>query len=517
MLLPVTTFLTQLTGDVSLTSVARGDVLYRGASKWNNLAAGTSGLFLKSNGPSADPSWASVPAATPGGSSGQLQYNNAGAFGGTAALVYATSGALLTATAQANADVPITVKGTASQSGNLQEWYNATPALRARITSAGAFSNTGGQASSEIFGSGSTVTNTENSILGNGSSSAARLGVVVGYQSSIGSGGQQAVVLGSQSSANGDQAIAIGAGTAVSSDGTIGIGASQTIGTSRQRCMLVGSGFTVTTADQIGLGFGNSSEVPFSQAGECMLGSRSATAPTGYRLSIFGTSSTQGRVMFNFDGQWATSTDATRKTRLVGNVFGTTAQEFIRGESDGTYGLASFGGAIRASTQLIVQSQTATYTPEVVKGASSQSANLWELRKSDDTLYTAFDSTGNGFVKPVTFALALGTPATTGTNKTNVVQAPYAGKIIKAWAIAKTGPTGADLIFDINLNGTSIWASTQANRVKIVATATTGTQTSFDTTTFAAGDQFTIDIDQIGSTIAGQDVTVMLTLLMVNQ
>jgi hypothetical protein len=39
-------------------SVAQGDVLYRGASSWARLAAGTSGLFLRTSGTSANPSWA---------------------------------------------------------------------------------------------------------------------------------------------------------------------------------------------------------------------------------------------------------------------------------------------------------------------------------------------------------------------------------------------------------------------------------------------------------------------------
>lgn len=38
----------------------RGAILYRGASGWTILAPGSSGLFLKSNGPGADPAYASV-------------------------------------------------------------------------------------------------------------------------------------------------------------------------------------------------------------------------------------------------------------------------------------------------------------------------------------------------------------------------------------------------------------------------------------------------------------------------
>lgn len=41
-------------------SVAQGDILYRGASSWARLAAGTSGQFLKTLGTGANPAWANV-------------------------------------------------------------------------------------------------------------------------------------------------------------------------------------------------------------------------------------------------------------------------------------------------------------------------------------------------------------------------------------------------------------------------------------------------------------------------
>lgn len=43
--------------DCEITSPAQGDVLYRGASLWNNLAAGTSGYVLTTAGASANPTW----------------------------------------------------------------------------------------------------------------------------------------------------------------------------------------------------------------------------------------------------------------------------------------------------------------------------------------------------------------------------------------------------------------------------------------------------------------------------
>lgn len=130
-----------------------------------------------------------------------------------------------------------------------------------------------------------------------------------------------------------------------------------------------------------------------------------------------------------------------------------------------------------------------------------------ELRK----LRADYDSVK---VKTVTHTLAwfVSSSATTGTNVSAYFTVPFSGTIVSATAYAKTAPTGQALIFDIHKNGTSIWASTQANRVQIAATANTGSQTSFDTTSVTSGDYFTLDIDQIGSGTAGADVTVQLRI-----
>ena len=110
----------------------------------------------------------------------------------------------------------------------------------------------------------------------------------------------------------------------------------------------------------------------------------------------------------------------------------------------------------------------------------------------------------NGYGFPIVGTL------TTGTNLTNAHVVIGAQTITKAYAYTKTAPTGADLIIDINLNGTSIWNTTQANRLTIAAAATSGTQTSFDSTTLAESDVLTVDIDQVGSSVAGADLTIVL-------
>ncbi len=148
------------------------------------------------------------------------------------------------------------------------------------------------------------------------------------------------------------------------------------------------------------------------------------------------------------------------------------------------------------------------------------SANKWRLRPitaADIPAEIARDAEVTAaiaailFPMPVSFVFAVGAPAAVGADKTTHVIMPYAGTIVRSAAVAKTGPVGADLVFDVNLNGTTIWA-TQANRLKIADGQTEGTQNTFDTTAVAAGDTLSIDVDQVGSGTAGQDVGVVLVI-----
>lgn len=75
---------------------------------------------------------------------------------------------------------------------------------------------------------------------------------------------------------------------------------------------------------------------------------------------------------------------------------------------------------------------------------------------------------------------------------------------------AKTAPVDAAMIFDVNVAGTSLWASNQGNRPTIADGANSGTGTAFDTTTLSDGDVLTLDYDQIGSGTAGGQVTLIL-------
>lgn len=75
-----------------------------------------------------------------------------------------------------------------------------------------------------------------------------------------------------------------------------------------------------------------------------------------------------------------------------------------------------------------------------------------------------------------------------------------------------TAPTGTSLIADVRKNGTSIWATTTANKPTIAVSTNTILRTTFDTTTVLNGDYLTVDVTQIGSTVPGSDLTVQINL-----
>lgn len=113
---------------------------------------------------------------------------------------------------------------------------------------------------------------------------------------------------------------------------------------------------------------------------------------------------------------------------------------------------------------------------------------------------------------PVTFAkqgvVAVTTDATAGRwyNDTGRTLT-----IASCRATAVTAPTGATLIVDVNKDGTTIY-TTQGNRPAIAISGNTIKSTNPDVTTIADGSYLTVNVDQVGSTVAGSDLTVQVYL-----
>lgn len=73
-----------------------------------------------------------------------------------------------------------------------------------------------------------------------------------------------------------------------------------------------------------------------------------------------------------------------------------------------------------------------------------------------------------------------------------------------------TPPSGSSIIIDVNVDGVTIF-TTQANRPAIAAAAyTSGKVTNMNITSIANGSYVTVDIDAVGNTSAGTNLTVQL-------
>lgn len=76
-------------------------------------------------------------------------------------------------------------------------------------------------------------------------------------------------------------------------------------------------------------------------------------------------------------------------------------------------------------------------------------------------------------------------------------------------ASAGTAPTGSALIVDVHKDGTTLF-STQSKRPQIAVGTNTDLADPPDVTTIANGSYLTVDVDQVGSTIAGASLTVAI-------
>lgn len=128
---------------------------------------------------------------------------------------------------------------------------------------------------------------------------------------------------------------------------------------------------------------------------------------------------------------------------------------------------------------------------------------------------TNFDQVSNaaGELKPYalhTFTMFIAGAQTTGTKKGQWL-APVAGVVTDVRAYLDTAPTGATFIVDLNINGTTAFTS-QAARPTIAISGNASTTTLPAVTAVAAGDRVSFDIDQIGSSVAGSDLTVAVTV-----
>lgn len=154
-----------------------------------------------------------------------------------------------------------------------------------------------------------------------------------------------------------------------------------------------------------------------------------------------------------------------------------------------------------------------TTLTEIPAPAGSAATGTVELyAKTDGKTYTK-DDAGNErllthAVEAYTFSVTGAVTVATGKSRI-YLEGSYTIETVRA--AVNTAPTGAALIVDVNKNGTTIY-TTQTARPQIAVGANSATGNSPAVTTFAAGDYITVDVDQIGSTVAGSDLAVTIRL-----
>lgn len=134
-----------------------------------------------------------------------------------------------------------------------------------------------------------------------------------------------------------------------------------------------------------------------------------------------------------------------------------------------------------------------------VTGAQDGDALVYD---SDTQTWIPGEVSGGATTRILTLGRSGALTATAGTVRLYV---PWACTITNVRAMVGTAPVGADLISDLNIDGTTAF-TTQGNRPTIAAGGYTDLDAVPDVTAISANSYLTLDVDQIGSGTAGGDL-----------
>jgi len=97
-----------------------------------------------------------------------------------------------------------------------------------------------------------------------------------------------------------------------------------------------------------------------------------------------------------------------------------------------------------------------------------------------------------------------------GTSKVTF-RMPFSMTVTEVRAMAVTAPTGAAIIVDINESGTSILSTKLTIDVGTKTSVAAGTPAVISDAALADDAEISVDFDQVGSTIAGSGIKVIIT------
>lgn len=178
--------------------------------------------------------------------------------------------------------------------------------------------------------------------------------------------------------------------------------------------------------------------------------------------------------------------------RTISANFGTTAGTIAQGNDSRITGAEQTTNKGAASGYASLDGSTKVPVAQLPTGTSGSTVALGNHTHTLTFSLTSFFKTGTLTI-------------TTGTQRLPI-DGTYT--IVGTRLMVGTAPTGSSLIVDVNKNGTTIY-TTQGNRPTIADGANAGGPgTAPDVSALAAGDYLTVDIDQVGSSVAGSDLTV---------
>lgn len=151
----------------------------------------------------------------------------------------------------------------------------------------------------------------------------------------------------------------------------------------------------------------------------------------------------------------------------------------------------------------------------VIKLITGAGITVTPAEAGGDVILT-FAVTTTSTTREIAFALGGQLAPTVGQGTYPVTYAATITGVLLRVGTAPTGTvstpiTGASLVCDVNKNGTSVF-TTQANRPNILAAASLSALAVPAVTTLASGDWLSVDIDYVGSTVPGSDLTVLVQL-----
>lgn len=160
----------------------------------------------------------------------------------------------------------------------------------------------------------------------------------------------------------------------------------------------------------------------------------------------------------------------------------------------------------------ILRSTVASNVPTLGTGATDNNIGY---NAADGILFWLDDSNvvqATNLLKPDSIIVAVSdetTDLTTGTAKLTF-RMPYGFTLTEVRASVNTAPTGSGITVDVNENGTSILSTKLTIDATEKTSTTAATPAVISDANLADDSEITIDIDAIGSTIAGKGLKIAL-------